>query len=118
MIFFTEKELVLDKHEMGRIFPGDLLIVLLGMCELQSAVTLSTEGHILDDDLASIRAKMRKYLVWLKYVNQGVSLLLISPCARFKGEDGWTEAVVKLADCYCSLAAELRIGFLDLSRSN
>ena len=61
---------------------------------------------------------MRKYLVWLKYVNQGVSLLLISPCARFKGEDGWTEAVVKLADCYRALAAELRIGFLDLSRSN
>ena len=118
MIPFTEKELISDKHDMGRIFPGDLLIVLLGRNELQSAVTHSAEGRVLEADLASIRAKMRKYLVWLKYVNQGASLLLISPCARFKGKDGWTEAVVKLADCYCSLAAELRIGFLDLSRSN
>lgn len=118
MIPFTEKELVSDKQEMGRIFPGDLLIVLLGKNELQSAVTYSAEGHILEADLASIGAKMRKYLVWLKYVNQGVSLLLISPCARFKGEDGWTEAVVKLADCYRALAAELRIGLLDLARSN
>lgn len=101
---YTEKELIADRKQMGPLLPGDLLLVIRGVRELSAG--LAPE---------EVAARMRKYLLWLRYINPGVAVLLASPPEPLSGAKTRGEQIEQLAGCYRGLAEDLQLPFIDIS---
>lgn len=104
---YTEKELVTDRKHMGAFLPGDLLLVIRGTFDL--SVGFAPE---------EITARMHKYLLWLRYINPGVAVLLAAPPESLSDTKVSREQIAQLAGCYRRLADDLRIPFIDISDWN
>ena len=99
---YTEKELVADKKHMGPVLPGDLLLVMLGVHELRMGFAP-----------AEVSVRMRKYLLWLRYINPSAEILLASPPDTLSDAKVSREQIIQLADCCRCLADDLQIPFVD-----
>lgn len=104
---YTEKELVSDRKQLGPLSPGDLLLVILGIYEL--SVGLAPK---------EVAVRMRKYLLWLRYINPATVILLASLPEPLSGAKVSREQIAQLAACYRRLADELQIPFIDISDWN
>ncbi len=104
---YSEKELVADRKQLGPLSPGDLLVVILGIYEL--SVGLAPK---------EVAVRMRKYLLWLRYINPATVILLASPPEPLSGAKVSREQIAQLAACYRRLADELQIPFIDISDWN
>ncbi len=104
---YTEKELVSDRKQLGPLSPGDLLLVILGIYEL--SVGLAPKEVVV---------RMRKYLLWLRYINPATVILLASPPEPLAGAKVSREQIAQLTACYRRLADELQIPFIDISDWN
>jgi len=104
---YTEKELVSDRKQMGVLLPGDLLLVIRGIYDLSDG--LAPE---------EVTVKMRKYLLWLRYINPAIAILLASPPEPLSGAKVSREQIAQLTACYRRLADELQIPFIDISDWN
>ena len=104
---YTEKELVSDRKQLGPLSPGDLLLVIQGVYEL--SVGLAPK---------EVAVRMRKYLLWLRYINPAIVILLASPPEPLSGAKVSREQIAQLAACYRRLADELQIPFIDISDWN
>lgn len=104
---YTEKELVADRKRMGPVLPGDLLFVMLGVHELNIGFAPS-----------EISARMRKYLLWLRYTNPSAKILLVSSPDTLSVAKVSQEKLAQLADCYRRLADNLQIPFVNMSDWN
>lgn len=98
----TEEELLADRKRMGAVFPGDLILVALGGRELRAG--LAPE---------EIAARLRKYLLWLRYIYPGINVVLMLPQAN--PADAGTERLAELFGCCRALAEELQLVFVDAS---
>lgn len=97
----SEEEFLNDRKTLGTISVSDELVVISGgFSELISGIP-ATE----------ITRRMRKYLIWVKYVNPGVRLLLISP-EFYSSTGAESQSAGELAKHYRSLADEMSIEFL------
>ena len=103
----TETELVADRKHTGPVLPGDLLLVILGVHELNIGFAPS-----------EISVRMRKYLLWLKYTNPSAKILLASPPDTLSAAKVSQEKLAQLADCYSHLADDLQIPFVNMSDWN
>ncbi len=101
---YTEKELVADRKQLGSLLPGDLLLVIRGIRDL--SVGLSPE---------EVAVRMRKYLLWLRYINPGVAVLLAAPRETLSGAKVSREQIAQLAGCYRRLADDLQVPVVDIS---
>ena len=104
---YTEKELVADRKQLGSLLPGDLLLVIRGIRDL--SVGLSPE---------EVAVRMRKYLLWLRYINPGVAVLLAAPPETLSGAKVSREQIAQLAGCYHRLADDLQVPVVDISDWN
>ena len=103
----TEKDFVADRNHMGPVLPGDLLLVMLGVHELNIGFAPS-----------EISVRMRKYLLWLKYTNPSAKTLLASPPDTLSAAKVSQEKLAQLADSYRRLADDLQIPFVNMSDWN
>lgn len=103
----TEKDFVADRSHMGPVLPGDLLLVMLGVHELNIGFAPS-----------EISVRMRKYLLWLRYTNPSAKILLASPPDTLPAAKVSQEKLAQLADCYRRLADDLQIPFVNMSDWN
>lgn len=104
---YTETELVADRKHMGPVLPGDLLLVILGVHELNIGFAP-----------AEISVRMRKYLLWLRYTNPSAKILLASPPDTLSAAKVNQEKLAQLAGCYSHLADDLQIPFVNMSDWN
>ena len=100
----TEKDFVADKNHMGPVLPGDLLLVILGVHELRAGIAPE-----------KLTARLRKYLLWLRYIYPGNELLLALPGDSLPDTRVSREQLSQLGDCCRSLAENLQIPFIHLS---
>lgn len=100
----AETELVADRKHMGPVLPGDLLLVMLGVQELRAGIAQK-----------ELTARLRKYLLWLRYTNPGNELLLALPPASLPDAGVSREQLKQLSDCCRCLAENIQIPFIDLS---
>ena len=108
----TENELLNDRKILGLLDPGDLIIVLYGMYDL----LVYSEDSAFSSAVYETASKMRKYILWLKYVYPGCHYLLMSPCCYYSVEKEMREQIQELTSCYCELAKDLNIFFLDVEK--
>lgn len=101
---YTEKELVSDRKHMGPVLPGDLLLVMLGVQELRDGITQE-----------ELTARLRKYLLWLRYINPGNELLLALPIDSLPDAGVSREQLTQLEECCRCLAEDIQIPFIDQS---
>lgn len=104
---YTEKELVADRKQLEPLLPGDLLLVVRGICDM--SVGFSPE---------EVAVRMRKYLVWLRYINPATVILLASPPEPLAGAKVSREQIAQLSACYRRLADDLQVPFIDSSDWN
>lgn len=98
----TEKELVADRKRMGPVLPDDLLLIMLGVHELRAGVAPE-----------EVAVRMRKYLLWLRYINPINDILLALPMDSLAGTRVSREKITQLANGYRCLADDLQIPFVD-----
>ena len=103
----TETELVADRKHMGPVLPGDLLLVMLGIQELCAGIAPG-----------ELAARLRKYLLWLKYIYPGHDLLLALPSDSLPDAEVSREQLKQMGDCCRCLAEDLQIPFIELSGRN
>ena len=103
----AETELVADRKHMGPVLPGDLLLVMLGVQELRAGIAQE-----------ELTARLRKYLLWLKYIYPGNDLLLALPSDSLPDAEVSREQLKQMGDCCRCLAEDLQIPFIELSGRN
>lgn len=104
---YTEKELVADRKHLGALLPGDMLLVIWGVYDLSVGFTSE-----------EVAVRMRKYLLWLRYIHPGVAVLLALPPESLSDSKVGREQIAQLSDCYRRLANDLQIPFIDMSAWN
>ncbi len=106
---FTERELLKDRKELGFLYPEDLLVVLYGANDL----CLYTEKSLFCSAVHETADKLRKYVLWLKYIYPGLNLLLVAPSCNFIVGDGLREQMEEFSFRIAKLADDLNVLFMD-----
>ena len=101
----SEKELLEDRGEMKQIRPSVLTVVMSGISDIVALTKQTRETDYSMTAALETAAKMRKYILWLKYVYPGVKLVLISPPAIFIDNQYVRGEVTSLSTLYREMAS-------------
>ena len=98
---------------MKQIRPSDLTVVMSGISDIVALTEQTQEMDYSMKAALETAARMRKYILWLKYVYPGVFLVLIAPPPLFIDNLYVRKEVSSLSVLYREMAEDLKIFFLD-----